>query len=82
VALKILPYAFTTDADRLARFKREAQVLASLNHPNIAGIYGFEDSGVTHALVMGLVALCGFLLKCVEHVHRISESDRVHRSVR
>ncbi len=55
VALKILPEAFTTDADRMARFKREAQVLASLNHPNIAGIYGFEDSGATHALVMELV---------------------------
>ena len=60
VALKILPEAFTTDADRLARFKREAQVLAALNHPNIAAIYGFEDSpsttsGATHALVMELV---------------------------
>ena len=55
VALKILPAAFTTDADRLARFKREAQVLASLNHPNIAAIYGFEDSQSTHALVMELV---------------------------
>src|SRR5213075_3014077 len=56
VALKILPEAFTSDADRLARFRREAQVLASLNHPNIAAIYGFEDSGATHALVMELVA--------------------------
>ena len=56
VALKILPEVFTTDADRLARFKREAQVLASLNHPNIAAIYGFEDSHSTiHALVMELV---------------------------
>jgi serine/threonine-protein kinase len=55
VALKILPEAFATDADRLARFKREAQVLASLNHPNIAAIYGFEDSGETHALVLELV---------------------------
>ena len=55
VALKILPEAFTNDPDRLARFRREAQVLASLNHPNIAGIYGFEDSGGTHALVMELV---------------------------
>ena len=44
VALKILPDAFAVDADRLARFHREAQVLASLNHPNIAHIYGFEDS--------------------------------------
>src|SRR5688572_27434028 len=55
VALKILPEAFATDPDRLARFKREAQVLASLNHPNIGHIYGFEDSGSTHALVMELV---------------------------
>ncbi|HET9387644.1 MAG TPA: protein kinase [Gemmatimonadales bacterium] len=44
VALKVLPDAFTHDTDRLARFQREAQVLASLNHPNIAAIYGFEES--------------------------------------
>jgi serine/threonine protein kinase/Tol biopolymer transport system component len=55
VALKILPDAFANDPDRLARFKREAHVLASLNHPNIAAIYGFEDSGSTHALVLELV---------------------------
>src|SRR5688572_27520957 len=55
VALKILPAAFATDPDRLARFRREAQVLASLNHPNIAAIYGLEDSGATHALVMEFV---------------------------
>ncbi len=55
VALKVLPEAFAQDAERLARFRREAQVLASLNHPNIAAIYGFEDSGATHALVMELV---------------------------
>ena len=55
VALKILPPGLAGDADRLARFKREAQVLASLNHPNIAIIHGFEDSGETHALVMELV---------------------------
>ena len=55
VAIKILPPAFATDPDRLARFKREAQVLASLNHPNIAAIYGFEDSGGIHALVLELV---------------------------
>jgi hypothetical protein len=55
VALKVLPDAFTRDPDRLARFKREAQVLASLNHPHIGAIYGFEDSGDTHALVLELV---------------------------
>src|SRR5262245_51199337 len=55
VALKILPEAFALDGDRVARFRREAQVLASLNHPNIAAIYGFEDAGATHALVMELV---------------------------
>src|SRR5256884_673508 len=55
VALKILPVTFASDPDRLARFHREAQVLASLNHPHIAAIYGFEDSGDTHALVLELV---------------------------
>ena len=47
VALKILPDAFAADPDRLARFKREAQILASLNHPNIAAIYGIEESAAT-----------------------------------
>jgi serine/threonine protein kinase len=55
VALKILPDAFASDPDRLARFKREAQVLASLNDPHIGAIYGFEDSGSVHALVLELV---------------------------
>ena len=55
VALKILPEAFASDPDRLARFQREAQVLASLNHPNIAAIHGLEDSGDTKALVLELV---------------------------
>ena len=45
VALKILPEAFASDPDRLARFQREAQVLASLNHPGIAAIHGLEESG-------------------------------------
>ena len=55
VALKILPDAFAADPDRLARFQREAQVLASLNHPNIATIHGFENEGPTRFLVMELV---------------------------
>src|ERR1700730_1663303 len=52
VAIKVLPRSFAEDADRMARFNREAKVLASLNHPNIAQIYGVEASGGVHALVM------------------------------
>ena len=55
VALKVLLAAFANDAQRMARFQREAQVLASLNHPNIASIYGLEESGGVRALVMELV---------------------------
>ena len=55
VAIKILPEAFAHDADRLARFTREAKTLASLNHPHIAGIHGLEESGGITALVMELV---------------------------
>ena len=55
VALKVLPGAFANDPDRLARFQREAEVLASLNHPNIAAIYGIAQSGGAYALVMELV---------------------------
>jgi eukaryotic-like serine/threonine-protein kinase len=55
VALKVLLDAFTRDPDRLARFTREAQVLASLNHPHIGAIYGFEDTSETHALVLELI---------------------------
>src|SRR5262245_34855143 len=55
VAVKIVPDAFRLDADRMARFEREAHVLASLNHPNIAAIYGFEHSGDVQALVLELV---------------------------
>ena len=55
VALKILPEAFATDPDRLARFQREAHVLASLNHPGIAAIYGIEEQNDTRALVLELV---------------------------
>jgi Tol biopolymer transport system component len=55
VALKVLPEAVAADAERMARFEREAKVLALLSHPNVAAIYGFEDSGGVHALVMELV---------------------------
>jgi eukaryotic-like serine/threonine-protein kinase len=55
VAIKVLPQGFAQDAERIARFQREAQVLASLNHPNIAAIYGVEESDGIRALVMELV---------------------------
>src|SRR5437588_12994061 len=53
VAVKVLPEAFAGDADRLARFTREAQVLASLNHPNIAAIHGVEERAIIMELVEG-----------------------------
>src|SRR6202171_3228631 len=56
VAIKVLPDSFASDPERLARFTREAQTLASLNHPNIAIIHGLEQAGNVHALVMELVA--------------------------
>src|SRR4051812_38326415 len=55
VAIKVLPAALARDPERLARFEREAKVLASLNHPNIAQIYGIEESDSGRALVMELV---------------------------
>src|SRR5688572_7693239 len=60
VAIKVLPEEVADDASRLARFRREAQLLASLNHPNIAHVYGFEearltDGSIAHFLAMELV---------------------------
>jgi serine/threonine protein kinase len=56
VALKVLPESLAGDSERLSRFDREAQLLASLNHPNIAHLFGVEDEGTTRALVMELVS--------------------------
>src|SRR5262249_42338123 len=53
IAIKVLPDSFANDSERLARFTREAQVLASLNHPNIAAIYGVEDRALVLELVEG-----------------------------
>src|SRR6202049_2699226 len=55
VALKVLPDTFAQNADRLTRFQREAELLATLNHPNIAAIYGLEESNGVRALVLELV---------------------------
>jgi serine/threonine protein kinase len=56
VAIKVLPEPFAHDPDRLSRFQREAKMLAALNHPNIATIYGLEQSNGTSYLVMELVS--------------------------
>ena len=58
VALKLLPDVFASDPERLARFQREAQVLAALNHPNIAQIYGLEGAGASRCIVMELARNC------------------------
>src|SRR5205085_11268781 len=55
VALKVLPSAFAGDADRMARFQREAELLASLNHPNIGAIYGVTQAEGVRALVLALI---------------------------
>jgi eukaryotic-like serine/threonine-protein kinase len=55
VAIKILPQVFTSDPERLARFEREARMLAALNYPHIGAIYGVEDAESVHALVLELV---------------------------
>ena len=55
IALKILPDSFTHDAERVARFQREAQILAGLNHPHSGAIYGVDDANGIHFLVLELV---------------------------
>src|SRR5213075_3046758 len=55
VAIKVLPEAFARDPGRLARFEREAEVLATLNHPNIAAVYGFEEAAGISGIVLELV---------------------------
>ena len=59
VAVKVLPDLFAADPERLGRFEREAQLLASLNHPHIAQIYGFEESPTGHSAVRALVEILG-----------------------
>jgi eukaryotic-like serine/threonine-protein kinase len=66
VALKVLPARFALDLERLARYQREAQVLASLNHPNIAIIHGLEESD----------GVCALVLELVEDRHSPTESRR------
>src|SRR5262249_37187292 len=71
VAIKILPHAFTSNPDRLARFEREARMLAAVNHPNICAIYGLEETDGIRYLVLELID--GQTLAAV--VQRVSASD-------
>src|SRR3990172_9860788 len=77
VALKVLPDLFVNDPERLARFKREAQVLASLNHPNIAAIYGFEDSGPSTGSGQAAVAIVMELVEGETLAARLAQGSRL-----
>jgi len=81
VAIKVLPDAFANDAQRMARFQREAKVLASLSHPNIATIYGLEDSSSTHALVMELVEGPTLADRIRQSIIPIDEAVRIARQI-
>jgi len=81
VALKVLPSAFTLDPDRLTRFAREARLLASLNHPHIAAIYGLEDSGQVQALVMELIEGETLAERCARGPVPVSEALVIARQL-
>jgi len=81
VALKVLPVEVSTDRDRVARFQREAEVLASLNHPHIAQIYGLEQTGDTFALVMELVEGEDLAQRIARGPLAIGEALRIARQI-
>jgi serine/threonine protein kinase/Tol biopolymer transport system component len=81
VALKVLPSAFEFDPDRLARFRREAQVLAALNHPHIAAIYGLEESNGRQALVLELVEGATLADRIADGPLPLAEALRIGRQI-
>ena len=81
VALKLLPARLAADLDRLARFRREAQLLASLNHPHIAAIYGFEETSATQALVLELVEGPTLAERIAEGPMPLDEASEIARQI-
>jgi serine/threonine protein kinase len=81
VALKVLPQSFANDHERITRFRREAQLLAALNHPNVASIYGLEESNGAVALVMELVEGQTLAERITSEALRIEEALRVAKQI-